>query len=241
MKKKKIKFDIVDEISYALPPSPSKKYLPKWYRDLKPYTEGEITLKSQGGSFSNKAQKTAKMCVPFMDTLTSGYIFETWCDIEIEKFVVDGKDHFKIYWLDDQWSFLSERPQTAGLVVPEGYHQDKLSFHTPFFIKTPPGYSIMISQPYNRYDTPFLALTGIVDTDIYPMFPGNFPLYVKKGFYGIIPKGTPLLQIMPFKRDSWKAEYGNGLAKEGLIAKKLGLSVIANWYRSNAWAKKSYE
>jgi hypothetical protein len=241
MRSKKIKFAVVPEIEYANVPLPSKNYIPEWYKKLKPYTKGKITLKSQGDAVSGEAQKTLKKCVPFMDPFISGYIFETWCDIEITTKVVNGEETYGVSWLDTEWGFVSDRPQTEGLVVPDSYYQNKLALKTPFFVKTPPGYSVIVGQPYNRYDLPFLVLTGIVDADKYPLFPGNFPIYIKKGFSGIIPKGTPLVQIFPYKRESWKSEKSLSLAKEGRLAKKMVLSVISDWYRNNAWSKKSYE
>jgi len=236
MKKNIIKFNLVDEIDYANIPMPAKNYLPKWYKDLKP-DSGFLDKEKHGLLQSSTANKTAKKCVPFMDSFTSGYILETWTDMEI----IEKDNDFEIKWLEMDWRPIQERPQTPGLIVPEGYYQKKISLQTPFFIKTPPGYSVMVSQPYNRYDLPFLSLTGIVDTDIHPMFPGNSPLFVKKGSSGIVPKGTPLLQIFPFKRDNWKSLRDDSIKKEGRIAKRSGLSMVSDWYRQNAWSKKSYE
>ena len=49
------------------------------------------------------------------------------------------------------------------------------------------------------------------------------------------------MQIIPFKRDNWKSVKDDSLKKEGRLAKRMGLSVVQNWYRENAWSKKSYE
>jgi len=238
---KNIKFNLIPELDYANIPLPAKRYLPDWYKKLKPLKED---LPKSGGSLLShiSKNKSAKKCVPFMDTFTSGYILETWCDLEVmEKVDEIGNRDFEINWIDMDWVPIQERIQTEGLVVPEGYYKRKVSLQTPFFIKTPPGYSVIISQPFNRFDLPFLALTGIVDTDVHPMFPGNFPLFVKKGSNGIIPKGTPLIQILPFKRDSWSSTRDSNLQKEGLLSKRSGFSVVSDWYRNNAWSKKTYE
>ena len=53
---------------------------------------------------------------------------------------------------------------------------------------------------------PIKTITGIIDTDSLKTF-ANSPFVIKEGFEGIIEKGTPMFQIIPFKRDSWKAEY----------------------------------
>ena len=236
MRKKIIKFNVIDEVDYANIPMPAKKYIPKWYRDLKPSSE-ILDEKIDGILASTIKNRTAKKCVPFMDTFTSGYIFETWCDME----VIEENGNFSLKWVEGDWIPIEERPQVDNLQVPEGYYQRIVSLKLPIFIKTPPGYSVLISQPHNRYDLPFLTLSGIVDTDIYPLFPGNTPLFIKKGSTGVIPKGTPIMQIIPFKRDNWKSVKDDSLKKEGRLAKRMGLSVVQNWYRENAWSKKSYE
>ena len=33
----------------------------------------------------------------------------------------------------------------------------------------------------------------------------HLPMWLKKDFIGIIKKGTPIAQIIPFKRDNWTA------------------------------------
>ena len=53
------------------------------------------------------------------------------------------------------------------------------------------------------------ALPGIVDTDRSPQ-PINFPFFIKKNFVGTIEVGTPVVQLIPFKRDDWKS--GTGLS-----------------------------
>jgi hypothetical protein len=35
---------------------------------------------------------------------------------------------------------------------------------------------------------------------------GNIPFFIKEGFSGVIPKGTPIAQVIPFKRESWTSK-----------------------------------
>jgi len=52
-------------------------------------------------------------------------------------------------------------------------------------------------------------MPGIVDTDKY-FAPVNFPFVINDPkFEGLIPKGTPIAQVIPFKRDGWKMKIGN--------------------------------
>jgi hypothetical protein len=241
MKKNIIKFNLVDEIEYANVPKPSKNYIPDWYKKLKPFTSGDYTLNTVGVNDKYSSQKTAKKCVPFLDTMTSGYMLETWCDIEVKEKDMLGEKSFEIGWLELDWHMIEPRAETPGLGAPPGYFSSPVSLKTPYYIKTPPGYSILLTQPFNRFDLPFFALSGIVDTDKHPLFPGSFPIYVKRNSYGVIPKGTPIVQIIPFKRENWVSERDEDLKKEGSLARRSALSVVQNWYRENAWSKKSYE
>jgi hypothetical protein len=68
----------------------------------------------------------------------------------------------------------------------------------------PSGYSVIYSQPFNRYDLPFLTTNGIIDNDNINL-PGTMPFFVKEDWSGIIPAGTPYAQLIPFKREDWSS------------------------------------
>ena len=55
----------------------------------------------------------------------------------------------------------------------------------------------------DNINNPLLTLSGVVDTDDFPLSV-QFPFFIKKGFSGLIPAGTPIIQAIPFKRDNWK-------------------------------------
>ena len=84
-------------------------------------------------------------------------------------------------------------------------------------------------------------IPAIVDTDK-EVLNFHFPMWLKKNFTGIITKGTPLAQIIPFKRESWtmKTEYlADGeldvLAENGFNA------TMQNHYRDTSWTKKKFK
>ena len=75
-----------------------------------------------------------------------------------------------------------------------------------FSLKTPKGYSVLFCHPLNRFELPFQTFSGVVETDEYNQGT-HFPFYIKKLNVGeiiIIKKGTPIVQIIPFKRENWK-------------------------------------
>jgi hypothetical protein len=77
----------------------------------------------------------------------------------------------------------------------------------PWAIKTPPGYSVLFTQPFHR-ESSFTILPGIVDTDTYSAAV-NFPFVLNDiNFEGLIPAGTPIAQAIPFLREDWQMSIG---------------------------------
>lgn len=234
MKNKKIQFGLTERLWDITPPSPAKRYLPEWFKSTPRFmgTVDENPLNST---------KTFKVCIPFTDSLISGYIFELWADLYV---IIDPNTGIQtVRWKEGEDHILGTRKkdQTGDMPSFSGYSDVHYTLSHPLYIKTPQGYSTLITQPFNRPDLPFYAMTGIVDTDKHPLFPGNYSLFLKEGFEGIIKMGTPLLQILPFKRDSWESEMSKEVIAEGWKASSKSVRTIIGWYRDNAWAKKSYK
>ena len=230
MKSKKISF--ASELDFIELPKPAIKYLPDWYKKTQP----DINKSAH----KNQDLRTFKHCIPFMDVMTSGYIFELWQDTEIEQ---KSNGTISLYWKKVDAEIFSSKPEGSigSMDIPYGYDKTVYSFHHNLYIKTPPGYSILITQPFNRPDLPFYALSGIVDTDKYPMYPGQYPVFLKSGYSGIVERGTPMLQIIPFKRDSWVSENSEYLRYEGAKTRRIASTFLSFWYKRNAWFRKSYE
>lgn len=229
MKNKVIKF--ASDLDFIELPKPAIKYLPDWYKKTQPDINKNFS--------KNLDLRTFKHCIPFMDSMTSGYIFELWQDVEVTE---KTKDNITFSWKKMNSEIFSSKPDGSigNMQVPEGYGKTVYSFHHNLYIKTPPGYSILITQPFNRTDLPFYALSGIVDTDIHPMYPGQYPVFLKDGYDGVIERGTPVIQIIPFKRESWTAEYSQELAIEGARTRRIASTFLSFWYKRNAWTKKDY-
>jgi hypothetical protein len=66
----------------------------------------------------------------------------------------------------------------------------------------------MFTAPVHR-DSVFTILDGVVDTDTYTA-PVNFPFVLNDiKFEGMIPAGTPMAQVVPFKRETWEMSIGD--------------------------------
>jgi len=64
----------------------------------------------------------------------------------------------------------------------------------------------MFTQPTYQFENRFTVLPGIVETDSYHHI--NFPTIVHTKKDMIIERGTPFIQVIPFKRDDWDFKVG---------------------------------
>jgi hypothetical protein len=211
-------------------PKPATDSVPNWYKDLKSYMSGAKKPDGQGMTTA-----TIKRCMPVFDAIVGGYILYTYVDVYVsQKEVAYGdKTHFEETGEERQltpeqveekklpktapyyeWPMFNPVQFHPHVQAPElpgkGNKHESVSYPkwiNPWSIKTPPGYSVLFTQPMHR-ESPFTILDGIVDTDQYNA-PVNFPFVLNDwGFEGLIPAGTPMAQVIPFKRDSWQMEIG---------------------------------
>jgi len=200
-------------------PMPTSKIVPPWYRKMQGVIEGTPTVKK---------------CVPVLDALTAGYIIPLPSDVawseEAQEFVTYGKLTINSNHHPDQ---------TAAWPIPEEYDSQPHKWINSWHVKTPPGYSTLFVHPLDRLDLPFYSFSGIVDTDLHPLVV-NFPFVFRKGFRGVIPAGTPMIQAIPFKRDDWEADYyDQGEPHSYEKSYEVELPPF-NWYKRNWWQRKRF-
>lgn len=204
-------------------PKPASEYVPKWYKDIPRFED------------STKTRTTIKGCMPFLDSLTTGYIQETWCDLYIE-----SSDNSMSWSFPEEITLVSQREGKNRYPEIDGFLNVELNWQQPWIPQLPKGYSMIYTHPFNRQDLPFLSLSAIIDNDnFYMENQANYPFFVRKGFTGIIPKGTPMYQMIPIKRDQWRSKFFN-FDKE-LFYKFRGVRQFFNsGYRNMYWQKKEY-
>lgn len=203
--------------------TPIKSHIPKWYKETRPFKD----------DIENYGNATYKMCMPFMDAFTTGYAIPLPADIVVWQ--EGGLPQF-------DWG-LNDAMEIRGLnyplvEAPSGYVGLNLAWHTQVAIELPKGYSALITHPLNRYDLPFLTSSGIIDD--FALNSGSVPFFIKQGFEGIIQQGTPIAQVIPFKREDWTHEVDKGLAARASINKGLSTSVVSGWYKKNIWKRKTF-
>lgn len=212
-------------------PSPSTKSVPDWYRKMEKYIGGE---KRPNGS--GHPSLTIKACPPFLDSMINGYTIFT----EYDMYVTQNEEGPWLEWKSGGDLISTHiKEQIVLEQIPDGFSDQPLKFNNLWQIVTPKGYSTMFTHPQNRTDLPFYTISGIIETDIYKSVI-NFPFLIKKDFEGVIPAGTPIVQLHPFKRESWKMELGEADQKE-IFESQIKLNhKLMGGYKSQWWRRKEY-
>jgi len=197
-----VTFRCPPELATVLPrPIPAVLGLPDWFKALpqkafSPDLQGEYL--------------TVKKCPPFIDAMTYGFLMPLATDLKVE----NGEFTWQTDWPGGDYASITRSPI--------GFHDGSQVAVTPFFdpdqfiikfnnfwtIQLPPGYSVLVSHPINRDDLPFRALSGLVDCDRYHDAFVQFPArWVDPHFNGVLPKGTPVVQCLPVKRETWALQF----------------------------------
>jgi hypothetical protein len=212
---------------------PAKKTIPEWYRKIPSYLKPRPGIKDFGRDIS-----TVKKCIPFYEGLTLGYMLTLPFDIFIES----NKEFVRVDWhVKTDGSVEIEHPERIpGFFIPEEYCESLIRINLFPSIKTPKGNSILVTHPINRTDLPFYTLGAVMDSDYEGMSLG-LTILIKKDFNGILEKGTPIAQVIPFQRDDWFSQRGSVKTEQDIDRELFNItSTIKNSYIKNFWSKKNF-
>jgi hypothetical protein len=229
-------------------PIPMKLNIPEWYKKLE----------------HRVGYMTAKGCMPFLDSLTCGYLLKMPQDFHVKHNVnninkkgEEFKDSFQTFGLHGWNSLLQAKSLNLNsqtdvhpVMQLEGSPLIEKNKNLPFYkilnpwkIKTPKGYSCLFVSPLNNSDDRFSIVSGIVDTDEFET-EINFPIVINGDKYPVlettIQKGTPYVQIIPFKRENWKMKLKSRKQKEVQNSRIFYELNLINKYKDKFWKKKSW-
>jgi hypothetical protein len=219
-------------------PYPASQSVPDWWKNLSPYAPTVSSVDGKKFELKNGVSNaSAKKCVPMLDALVSGYVIPLWSDVH----VTQAEHGPNVTWRVSEPVFHLHGPSSRDVPPPPGYSNVVMKFNNFWIPKTPKGYSVLITSPFGYQDVPFKAIPAIVDSDK-STSEIVAPMWVSSTFEGILEKGTPLLQITPFKREEWKADFSFIEHSEYLkIEDKNFQSTIVNHYIKKVWDKKTYK
>jgi len=220
-------------------PEPTSKVVPKWYSEADLYVKdprnGKYIPNYDGGK-----TPTFKACPAMLDLFTTGYVLKTPCDLEFYK--KDNK--LKVKVPEEYKDFCDERPPMPGFVYPKGYSKNHFHWWPNWAPELPEGYSALYVNPLNNFGLPFITVAGIIDNDKFNT-PGLMPFFLQEDFEGIIEKGTPYVQIIPFKRDDWEMSLQIHTQKE-LIERHMKSAdtfrkIDGGIYKKFFWTRRKYK
>lgn len=236
-----IKFHPFTDVTsdFAEAPKPAAKHMPEWYREQPGQAPGKTNLDA------GVVASTIKKCMPVFDVTTAGYILAAPCDIYVNstdpnKLVYSIPEHIRQF-KGDLFSTHSPEQYSEYPIDLNRYHKDLLRVQPFWSVGTPEGYSTIFANPFHR-PSPLFAFSAIIDTDAF-ISEGHLSFLVEKNFDGIIKQGTPLVQIIPFKRDEWTSEVLTEAQALPILKKqRVSLrSVFSNAYKNKFRSKKEYK
>ena len=174
--------------------------------------------------------------------MSFGYIWSAPSDFEIRD---NGDKTYDFKWRTEEKILETQhiKEQHPGMKFGSNTEDFVMKWSFNFIIQTPDGYSTMFTHPLNRYDLPFRTLSGVVDTDSYPI-PVLFPFIMISGAIKervIIEKGTPLCQFFVIKRDPWHSAKKNISENDYRKNASRLTSKIVRSYKSQFWKKKIFD
>ena len=238
MKPVKIDFKRSPTWEFIDPIVPASQAIPTWYKEASTYMPGV--------KMYDKQHITFKACPAILDSMLQGNVLPLWADIWVEPSEDGSTPVFS--WakgLDKgevDIPFVIIHPPS----LPRGFQPfeelssapSTIKLNSPWLVNTPKGYSMLTIPPLNNRDSRFEAVAGVICTDEFTTYI-NIPLIWKAplNYEGLIERGTPLIQMIPFKREVFKQELGfttdDGgrlLSKQIACARKVG-SVFRGGYR----------
>ena len=203
-----IKFRCPNGLEGLLPaPVPASLGLPNWLKSMPTKAFSALNLQDE---------QTVKRCPPFVDAMTNGFLIPLICDLRVENGEIAWDSDLPSGDIDFPRSPISfhDASQVTGTPL---FDADRffIKFHNLWTIEAPEGYALHFMHPANRFDLPFTTLSGLVDCDRYVdnliHFPANWH---DTNFRGVVPKGTPVAQCIPVRREKWTSEVSSFTAED---------------------------
>lgn len=188
----------------------AKSVSPEWWK------KGKVAEVVNG-----QVNKTIRSCPAMTDWLSSGYLILANRDMLVKNGITDHDSDSMYYHTEDSETthmekYASQTHPTVQMHDAFNYMstsdapvKDAFKMSNTWNITTPPGYSCFYLDPFLFQNEYFATWQGIIDTDRFNVNKDNSQIifYPKVDHSFVIKKGTPIVQIIPFKREEWVATY----------------------------------
>jgi hypothetical protein len=188
-------------------PKSAKEYIPEWWKEAP-------TIKTEK-TWEGSIPGNMKVCPSFSDYFTKGYIVPMWVDSHLYYDSDSGDWKWKTADGKFGWSSHSNS-QYLDYVDHKFLNKDSFfvfKIRLPWYVFTTKGYSLYQLPTFFHFNEDFSVVPGVRDTDVYHEM--NVQLLIhsnKKEIF--IPRGTPLAQYIPFKREKTKYNIREATQKD---------------------------
>jgi hypothetical protein len=174
-------------------PKPTARYTPDWWKEKK------IDVAKQSAYDLNTGN--IKHCPSFTDVFTSGYVVPMWMDTYLgyDKETGRGGAMSNLTKIDHH-PCPSEDMESYTFLGKEAVAFFKAG--SPWSILTKPGVSVLILPLFFNFDPDFSIVPGIIDTEYINHLNPDI-IYHSKEKEIFIERGTPLFQVIPFRKEKF--------------------------------------
>jgi hypothetical protein len=216
-------------------PQPARNYVPEWYKNIPPSILKNATYE-QG---ENKSLNL-KSCMPFLDSLSIGYIQETWADVVVK--IEDTSAGYRYQFNQRSGPQVLSVRENHQYPIKSGYVPFEFVWQVQWLPILPKGYSALFLPVLNRPEGIVNTVSGVMDSDSYFHNHGNLPFHLEfTGNEIVIPCGTPMYQIVPLHRDNWVSEAEEFDDDRSKVLSHHYIKTYASQYVRKYWTKKKYD
>lgn len=222
-------------------PEPAIKHFPKWFKDMPRFFSDNHV-----GDVPTREFGTIRDCPAVNDAMSFGYTLFLPCDIFIDATGDEVRYDTGLFGSGSRIEDAGFHPitvhdplATAHYRAMFDFHPQTLKWQTYWGVKTDEGYSTMFIHPIHRNDLPFYSVTAIVDTDKFATR-NPYAFFIKSGFKGVLQRGTPMLQVIPFKREEWNMEITEPDGSDYHRSQQQIASVFTQPYKRLFWQRKKF-
>jgi hypothetical protein len=212
-------------------PKPAIKYIPDWWRQTPHVPQDVFASNPFGGNVKN--------CPSFPDYFSQGIIIPMWVDSVISYDEETEEWGWKTSNANFSWGFHPKEQYSK--YVDHVYLGDRpkavFKANSPWRIITKKGYSVLQLPVFYHFNKDFTVLPGVVDTDMaHQINPTVLFMSDKKDIF--IPRGTPLVQYIPFKREDLSLEVRDSTEQDNILFSQLQLESSVQFPGSKFYINK---
>jgi len=200
-RKKKDKIEIwtpFKGLPRVIPIKEAYHFIPSWFKKTPPWCD------EQTEHYGTIDKGTIKRCPGVSELMSLGFVIPLWCDLQIQIF-----DNGSFTWKTPDPRFRCadhSSKQLTDYLPLDAKPTLILKPECPWYIKTPPGISMLQLPMFWHFNPNFTVAAGILWTDLHYSINQQI-MFHKKGEI-LLKRGTPLAQYIPIRREKIPFQVG---------------------------------